>query len=84
MSYPENSSSIANQLLSLQPEPKQSRGKLIEALSSYITSSLGPLVSSSNKMKKGGNSDEAPMGEFATVLEGEYLDFVLIEVESVA
>lgn len=27
--------------------------------------------------------EEAPVGEYATVLEGEYLDFVLFEVERV-
>lgn len=34
-----------------------------------------------NNKKK--NDEEAPLGEFATVLDGDYQDFVLFEVEPV-
>lgn len=67
----------------LQPEPKQS-AKLVTALSSHIGTG-----SQSSKIKKKGNNnssgadDAAVGGEFANVLEGEYLDFVLFEIEKV-
>lgn len=58
-----------------------------------MTSRLLPLLSSflnpagSGKAKKttkgGDDSAHQPVGEFATVLEGEYLDFVLFEIEPV-
>jgi V-type H+-transporting ATPase subunit C len=36
----------------------------------------------SNKKKKESNNEEA-MGEFASVMEGEYHDFVVFEIEKV-
>ncbi|KAL8280239.1 hypothetical protein RQP46_007353 [Phenoliferia psychrophenolica] len=61
----------------IKPEPKM-HSKLLSTLSTHFAS-LGP---KSGKMKKAkGDDAEAPMGEFASVLEGEYHDFVLFEVE---
>lgn len=54
--------------------------KLLAALSTHFAA----LAPASGKMKKAkGDDGEAPMGEFASVLDGEYHDFVLFEVERV-
>lgn len=72
-----------------QPESKQA-AKLVTTLSSHFGTG-----SQSSKIKKkkqagggsGGGGDDAAAaavgGEFANVLEGEYLDFVLFEIEKV-
>lgn len=66
-------------LSSAQPEPKQV-DKLVKALSSF-------LVPSSRGKKgtkpKGGQDDSAALGEYASVMEGEYYEFVLFEIERV-
>ena len=52
--------------------------KLVAALTDHFDA----IAPSSRKMKKAkGDDAEAPMGEFATVLEGAYLDFALFELD---
>ena len=53
--------------------------RLLPVLSSFLN------PAGSGKAKKTGKGDDAnqPVGEFATILEGEYLDFVLFEIEPV-
>ncbi|KAI5478816.1 V-type H+-transporting ATPase subunit C [Pseudohyphozyma bogoriensis] len=66
----------------VKPDPKQQQ-RLLDAFNGAFAS----LAKSSSKMQKGkasGGSEEAPMGEFATVLEGEYESFVRLVLEPVA
>ncbi|KAK4050281.1 Vacuolar ATP synthase subunit C [Microbotryomycetes sp. JL201] len=64
----------------IKPDPKQST-KLVQTLSSHFGTG-----SKSSKVKKRGqdsSTDTALAGEFANVLEEEYLDFVFFEIEKV-
>lgn len=67
--------------IATQPDPK-SVTKLTTTLSSHF--GTGSKSSKIKGKKSGGDTEDAAVaGEFATVLEGEYLDFVLFEVERV-
>ncbi|SCV70482.1 BQ2448_1876 [Microbotryum intermedium] len=68
----------------IKPEPK-TVSKLTAALSEYLGTE-GKGKGGSKKHGKGSSSegtDATVAGEFANVLEGEYLDFVLFEIERV-
>ncbi|GAA5832442.1 hypothetical protein JCM11251_006455 [Rhodosporidiobolus azoricus] len=69
----------------VKPEPK-SLSKLLPALSTFLVPSHA--VGKGKKNKKGSSSsaqvdDPSALGEYASVMEGEYLDFVLFEIERV-
>ncbi|BGP17803.1 hypothetical protein JCM10213_001696 [Rhodosporidiobolus nylandii] len=68
----------------VKPEPKQIP-KLLSTLSSFLVPShaQGAKSSKAKKAKDAGQDDAAALGEFASVMEAEYLDFVLFEVERV-
>lgn len=68
----------------VKPEPKQ-----VDKLTSTLSSFLVPSNKSGAKNKKkkskptDGGDDSAALGEYASVMEGEYYDFVLFEIERV-
>ncbi|GAA6003703.1 hypothetical protein JCM10207_003555 [Rhodosporidiobolus poonsookiae] len=71
----------------VKPEPKQ-LSKLIPALSSFLVPSPPSGVKSKKKSSSsggggGGQDDPSALGEYASVMEGEYYDFVLFEIERV-
>ncbi|GAA5990352.1 hypothetical protein JCM11641_006259 [Rhodosporidiobolus odoratus] len=69
----------------IQPDPKQ-LPKLLPVLSSFLSpSSERQNAESSKKKKKAAQSSDDPsaLGEYASVMEAEYLEFVLFEVERV-
>ncbi|GAA5880336.1 hypothetical protein JCM3774_006732 [Rhodotorula dairenensis] len=69
----------------VKPEPKHV-DKLTSTLSSFLVPSSSKSGSSKSKKKKptdNGGDDSAAMGEYASVMEGEYYDFVLFEIERV-
>ncbi|GAA5852432.1 hypothetical protein JCM8547_006779 [Rhodosporidiobolus lusitaniae] len=58
--------------------------KLIPALSSFLVPSHAAGKSKKKGGADGGNHDDASaLGEYASVMEGEYLEFVLFEIERV-
>lgn len=63
-----------------QPEPKTAVKTLkqLSAHYNYLTSGK-----SKEKKKSGGGADEEIAGEWATVMEQEYYDFVLFEIPKV-
>lgn len=69
-----------------QPEPKQF-DKLLSALSSFLV----PASARDKKKGKakrggggdGGENDAAALGEYATLMEGDYYEFVVFAVERV-
>lgn len=67
-------------LVVIKPAPKAG-ARLLSALSAHFTT-LSPSARKVKKIDKNGE-EEAPIGEFANVLEGEFLDFVLFEIEKV-
>ncbi|GAA5991228.1 hypothetical protein JCM10908_006594 [Rhodotorula pacifica] len=68
----------------VKPEPKQ-----VDKLTSTLSSFLVPSSKSASKHKKkkpadgGDGGDSAAFGEYASVMEGEYYEFVLFEIERV-
>lgn len=63
----------------VQPDPKQ-----VARLVPILAGTINPAGSGkAKKASKGDDSSNAPVGEYATVLEGEYLEFVLFEIERV-
>ncbi|POY73331.1 hypothetical protein BMF94_3666 [Rhodotorula taiwanensis] len=65
----------------VKPEPKQA-DKLVSTLSSFL---VPHKAASKKKSKKPADDsgDSAALGEYASVMEGEYYDFVLFEIERV-
>lgn len=66
----------------LQPEHKQ-HSKLLSTLSDFLVPASSKKDSKDKKKKKSSNNDEEAMGEFASVMEGEYHEFVVFEIEKV-
>ncbi|GAA5933655.1 H(+)-transporting V1 sector ATPase subunit C [Sporobolomyces koalae] len=68
----------------IKPEPKQ-HAKLISTLSNFLVPAHGSSKDgkkSKDKKSSQGGTDES-MGEFASVMEGEYHEFVVFEIERV-
>ena len=74
----------ARSLYVVQPEPKQS-SKLVKVLSEHFgTGAKGDKVKKRvGNSQNNSNQDASLAGEYANVLEEEYLDFVLFEIEPV-
>ncbi|GAA5889694.1 hypothetical protein JCM5296_002434 [Sporobolomyces johnsonii] len=67
----------------VKPEPK-SLSKLITALSSFLVPThASHSTHSASKKGGGGGDDAAALGEYASLMEGEYYDFVVFEIERV-
>ncbi|GAA5950869.1 hypothetical protein JCM21900_000357, partial [Sporobolomyces salmonicolor] len=65
------------------PEPK-SLPKLVTALSSFLVPSHASYSTHSKKRNKDASGDDAAaLGEYASLMEGEYYDFVVFEIERV-
>jgi hypothetical protein len=67
-------------LFLVQPESKLLT-KLVPALSTFLVPSHG--ANKKARQGKEGQDDANALGEYASVMEGEYLDFVCFEVERV-
>lgn len=68
--------------LACQPDPRQA-DKLVSTLSSFLVPSKGDGKKKGKKPSASGGDDSATLGEYASVMEGEYYDFVLFELERV-
>ncbi|CEQ43107.1 SPOSA6832_05006 [Sporobolomyces salmonicolor] len=67
----------------VKPEPK-SLPKLVTALSSFLVPSHASYSTHSKKRNKDASGDDAAaLGEYASLMEGEYYDFVVFEIERV-
>ena len=64
--------------LDVQPEPKTQK-KVLTTLNSHF-SYLAPRSNSKRAKAKGGTSGEEFLGEYQTILEQEFLDFVIFDV----
>lgn len=73
--------SRSNQII-LQPAPKQAT-KLLAALSAHLVGTISPSAQKVKKVGKSSTADDAAAGEYANVLEGEYYDFVVFEIEKI-
>ncbi|GAA6024556.1 hypothetical protein JCM11491_000605 [Sporobolomyces phaffii] len=71
----------------IKPEPKQ-HSKLLSTLSNFLVPSSSSRTKKSKKQQQretgGGGGDDEAMGEFASVMEGEYHEFVVFEIDNVA
>ncbi|GAA5907418.1 H(+)-transporting V1 sector ATPase subunit C [Sporobolomyces salmoneus] len=65
----------------IKPEHKQ-HAKLISTLSDFLVPDKASRKKDNKKKDKSGTNDEA-MGEYASVMEGEYYEFVVFEIEKV-
>ncbi|BGP41556.1 Vacuolar ATP synthase subunit C [Rhodotorula kratochvilovae] len=65
----------------VKPEPKQ-LDKLLSALSTFLVPSH-ERKKAKRKPASGGDDDAAALGEYATLMEGEYHEFVVFEIEQV-
>ncbi|GAA6018241.1 hypothetical protein JCM8202_000235 [Rhodotorula sphaerocarpa] len=66
----------------IKPDPRQA-DKLVSTLSSFLVPSKGDGKKKGKKPSASGGDDSAALGEYASVMEGEYYDFVLFELERV-
>lgn len=56
--------------------------RVLSVLSEHLSENISPSARKVKQVGKASNDDEV-IGEFATVLEGEYYDFVNFEIEKV-
>lgn len=61
-----------------QPEPK-TQPKILSILNSHFTY-LSPRSTDKRKGKKSGGGDDEFLGEFQTLMEQEFLDFVVYDI----